>query len=333
MIDTSYYYRLTNSYLGPNQSLDVNPDGSRRLRMAPTGNYSGQFWKFTNLGSGKYGLRTQYLGDGYSLDIVNDGTNNTPWLADSGRYSGQHWSLTDWGDGTFKLTNDFTGAASSLDTYSGTHEPFMGTGDHQGKHWTLTRLSARTLAPWCPFSRRNEASDNGGNYIDAPWRGVLHTVEGDRFSPQATYYGHRSWPHFTVVPPGQQNEGVWQHLPIDIAARALRNAPGGVETNRARCIQIELVGHASGSPAWADDYYRLIARLMRWIESQTLMLREGPRQTFLAWNTPGLALPTSAHRFPNQEWLGFNAWCGHQHVPENTHTDPGAIDPQRLGLP
>ncbi len=43
--DTSAYYRLTNLFLGPDQSLDVRPDGRGFLRMAPTENVSGQLWK------------------------------------------------------------------------------------------------------------------------------------------------------------------------------------------------------------------------------------------------------------------------------------------------
>lgn len=139
--DTSYYYRLTNDYLGTSQSLDVIPDGSGHLKMAPTGDYSGQYWKLVYLGSGKYALRTMYLGDGRSLDVINDGIDKTPWLAPTGDYSGQYWSLTPWGDGTYSLTNDFTGPTKSLDTYSDTHEPFMDTGDHTGQHWNLTPLT------------------------------------------------------------------------------------------------------------------------------------------------------------------------------------------------
>ena len=42
-LDTTYYYRLTNSYLGTNTALDVNPNGSGRLMMAPVGAFSGQY--------------------------------------------------------------------------------------------------------------------------------------------------------------------------------------------------------------------------------------------------------------------------------------------------
>ena len=140
-LDTSFYYRLTNTFLGPGQSLDVRSDGSYLLKMAPTGNYTGQFWKLVPLGGGKYALRTAYLGDGFSLDVINDGVDNTPKMSATGNYSGQSWSLVPWGDGTYKLTNDFTGPDKALDTYSDTHDPFLGPGDHTGQHWTLTQLT------------------------------------------------------------------------------------------------------------------------------------------------------------------------------------------------
>ena len=98
-------------------------------------------WRPVDLGGGKYAFRTLYLGDNLSLDIINDGVNTTPWLAETGNYSGQSWSIPEWGDGTYKLTNDFTGPTNSLDTSRDTHAPFMGTGDHSGQHWTLTKIA------------------------------------------------------------------------------------------------------------------------------------------------------------------------------------------------
>jgi len=127
--------------LGIGQSLEVKSDGSYRLMMAQTGNYHGQFWQLVDLGDGKYAFRTASLGKGFSLDVINDGTNDTPWMAATGNYSGQFWTLALWGDGTYKLTNDFTGYEKSLDTYSDTHQPFLGTGNHSGQHWTLSQLT------------------------------------------------------------------------------------------------------------------------------------------------------------------------------------------------
>ncbi len=63
LVDTTSYYRLTNSYLGTNTALDVNPNGSGRLMMAPVGAFSGQYWKPVDLGGDRYAFRTLYLGD------------------------------------------------------------------------------------------------------------------------------------------------------------------------------------------------------------------------------------------------------------------------------
>jgi len=138
-MDTSVLYRLTNNFLGHDQSLDVNPDGSGRLMMAPTGDYTGQLWHLVARGGEKYALRTSYLGECFSLDVINDGINTTPCLAATGDFTGQMWTLTQWPDGTYRLTNDFTGPDTSLDTYADTHDPWLNTGDHTGQHWTLTR--------------------------------------------------------------------------------------------------------------------------------------------------------------------------------------------------
>src|SRR5262245_9073353 len=105
-LDTSFYYRLTNKFQGPSQSLDVHSDGSKRLKMAPSANFSGQRWRLIDLGGSKCALRTEYLGECFSLDVINDGKNQTPWLNQTGNFTGQSWTLTPWGDGSYKLWND-----------------------------------------------------------------------------------------------------------------------------------------------------------------------------------------------------------------------------------
>lgn len=179
-IDTSAYYRLTNDHLGPSQALDVVNinDGARagKLKMANTGNYSGQYWHFvplppyttstsTSQPPPKYALRTQYRGEGFSLDVRNDAGENsrTVQLAATGNYSGQFWNVTPWeggegegkgkgeGEGAVRLTNDFTGEGVRLDTYraddgGGRYEPVLrgdgdGEGDDgEGQRWRLERI-------------------------------------------------------------------------------------------------------------------------------------------------------------------------------------------------
>ncbi|KAI9765244.1 MAG: hypothetical protein M1840_007736 [Geoglossum simile] len=141
--DDSTWYRCTNSFLGPNTALDVQNDGQGNaeglLKMAPLGNYSGQFWRFVPYGSGTYKLCTMFLGPDRVLDVYgNDKTK--PHLATKGNYSGQIWTISGWGDGTWKLTNSYSGSDLHLDTYSDTHAPFMGDGDHTGQHWTISSI-------------------------------------------------------------------------------------------------------------------------------------------------------------------------------------------------
>jgi hypothetical protein len=144
MLDTSVFYRLTNKFLGQGKSLDVVPDGSGLLKMEVTGDHNGQFWRLVARSDGKYALQTAYLGECFSLDVINDGINTTPCLATTGYRSGQLWTLNPRADGTYRLTSDFSGPDVSLDTYGDTHEPYLNTGDHTGQHWTLTKAGPVT---------------------------------------------------------------------------------------------------------------------------------------------------------------------------------------------
>ena len=121
----------------------MNPN---RLRPPDDGGGGGGgwSWKPKKRGGGRYFFRTLYLGDDLSLDIINDGINTTPCVAQTGNYSGQYWSVTEWDDATCKLVNDFTGPAKSLGTCRDTNAPFMDTGDHMGQHWTLTKIAAKS---------------------------------------------------------------------------------------------------------------------------------------------------------------------------------------------
>jgi hypothetical protein len=140
-IDSRYYYRLTNSYLGEAYSLDTAPDAPNAPFMGKSGDYSGQHWKFT-YHEGCYRLTNDYLGADRSLDTYSDG-GNAPFMGQSGTYSGQCWHVAPAGDGYLRLTNDYLGNSRSLDTHSESgHEPFMGdSGNYSGQFWKLTRLA------------------------------------------------------------------------------------------------------------------------------------------------------------------------------------------------
>lgn len=167
----------------------------------------------------------------------------------------------------------------------------------------------------------NPAPVNGGSFVGPVTIGVLHTTESPRFVPNKdNYFGHQNYPHFTVA----NQDGYfkcWQHISIRKAARALANRAGGVQTNREGCIQIEVVGKAASpftrDPVIVDG----LKKLMRWIESQT----EIPRSTGVKFwaGKYGIDVP---NRMSNSQWVAYKGWCAHQHVPENSHYDAGAID-------
>lgn len=176
---------------------------------------------------------------------------------------------------------------------------------------------------WYPLAKKDEFP-NAGGFVTGPWRGVLHTTEGNSYAGARAAYGKGVAPHFTVSFEGGRFQ-CWQHVPLDKASRALQNAPGGVETNRLRCIQIEIVARAATAHTLDRQYLNGIGKLMRWIESNTEIKRTGAE-----FHKDGegyiLASLTSPIRMKPVAWNQFNGWCGHQHVPENSHWDPGKID-------
>ena len=142
----SQWYRLTNAFTGPNLALDIinnnGPASSGVLHMAPSGNFSGQYWQLTPYSSPScdtYALFTMFLGPDKRLDVFgNDETK--PHLADAGNFSGQSWTIYPWRDGTWQLWNQYTGSRLHLDVYGDTKVPFMSDGDHNGQHWTFTPI-------------------------------------------------------------------------------------------------------------------------------------------------------------------------------------------------
>lgn len=177
---------------------------------------------------------------------------------------------------------------------------------------------------WYSKAVENKATRTAGAYMDGvPFRGVLHTTESTTFTPRSDNYGgwHQSYPHFTLV---ERSSGVtmYQHIPIDTAARALRNERGGVLTNHARAIQIEIVGRAARSAKFSNAMLDALSEWMRWVEAQTGVKRAAPLK-FWGGEAYGTRSPS---RMTNEQWLAFDSWCGHQHVPENSHWDPGHIN-------
>lgn len=169
---------------------------------------------------------------------------------------------------------------------------------------------------------------SGGSYIGAPWRFVVHTTET---TGVPGYNTGRSAPHITYNP---KTRTYTQHTELTTAARALKNAPGGVETNRANALQLEVVCYSAKTVAdqsltrlWVghlpEHVYADLHQLRDWVTAEYGIKAEWPGRQALSYsqaNAPGF-------RFTGPAWNTFNGFCGHQHVGDgNTHWDPGAFD-------
>lgn len=176
-----------------------------------------------------------------------------------------------------------------------------------------------------------------GGVID-PNVGVIHTTEG---TSRPSYEGGATAPNYTAVPvfhQGRYQRLAWfAHFPDNRSSRALRNEAGGVETNTLNALQVELVGTCA--PGTRDAWRKAGRAFVFWPDAPQAALED--LAEFVAWahETHGIRLESPAatwtpypesygaggQRFTFDRWRKFYGWCGHQHVPENTHGDPGAL--------
>ena len=163
--------------------------------------------------------------------------------------------------------------------------------------------------------------NDAGSYTAPVDKVLIHTTEGTSISGSvAAYRANNSWPHLTVD--CRHGNQPWRvgHLDLDVPARALRNEAGGVETNRDGVIQIEVVGSAS-RPA-EIDWVWLGGHVVGPICAATGV----PVVSTVTWAAyPGSYGRAAPQRLPAAAWSAYRGVLGHQHVPENSHGDPGAI--------
>ena len=160
-------------------------------------------------------------------------------------------------------------------------------------------------------------------------RVILHTTEGGSWP---AYDGGAVAPTLTAFPNTDKKILEWrQHFPINMSARALRNEPGGVETNTFNLVQVELIGSClvrgmrmywPEAPEWA---LRQLGEFLVWMNQEWGV----PFNFAKRWAPAGATAQyrdINRIRFSDADWLGFRGIAGHQHVPENYHVDPGALD-------
>lgn len=173
--------------------------------------------------------------------------------------------------------------------------------------------------------------------------GVIHTTEGTSLPG---YQGGATAPNYTARPNIARKRLDWfAHFEDQCSSRALRNLAGGVETNTANALQVELVGTCDPGTrdAWERKGLREGEHFIFWPDAPVWALKG--LAEFVAWakrehgipiaGPPGAghfwtAYPTSyanggGQRMTGAQWRKFKGWCGHQHVPENVHGDPGRL--------
>jgi hypothetical protein len=163
---------------------------------------------------------------------------------------------------------------------------------------------------------------------------VWHTTEGTSLP---SYDGGASAPNFTAKPDFAAKRLVWyQHFDFDVSSRALVNRAGGVETNTLNACQVEIVGTCDPTthtkwtkagyahlytPELPDWAIRDLAAFAKWAnQNHGVPLTSGV--TFKAYPS---SYGASSVRMSNTAWSNYRGHCGHQHVPENDHGDPGAL--------
>jgi hypothetical protein len=161
---------------------------------------------------------------------------------------------------------------------------------------------------------------------------VWHTTEGTSLP---SYDGGAQAPNFTAKPDFAAKRLAWfQHFDFDVSSRALVNKVGGVETNTLNVVQVEIVGTCDpathkkwGSaphlytPELPDWAIRDLAAFSKWAHDQHGVPLTSS-VTFKAY--PG-SYGANGVRMSGSQWNNYTGHCGHQHVPENDHGDPGAL--------
>lgn len=165
--------------------------------------------------------------------------------------------------------------------------------------------------------------DLGGSLMN-PNVVVIHTTEGVNWPG---YDGGKMAPNYTWWP----GKGIRQHFPANRSSRALQNLRGGVETNTLNVIQVEIIGTCNPDNRGKAGWIYVPDLKAADLEDLGILfgdLHDRFPNLPLTHNVRWLPYPKSygsknGQRMSFAKWNGYRGFCGHQHVPENDHGDPG----------
>ena len=186
-------------------------------------------------------------------------------------------------------------------------------------HESLAQAAPEAGELWVPGAERvANPRSAGGSYVPGPWRFVFHTIEGEPGEAgfRRLAARHTNPPHLWAMPSANL---LLQTIPLDRSAYALAR-PGSVQTNRRRAIQVEVDGYAAKMGALPQD-------AIDWLAERLLapVARLVPINLERVLPTGGVSCygHDSSCRLTAEQWQSFDGVCGHQHVPDNKHWDPG----------
>jgi peptidoglycan hydrolase-like protein with peptidoglycan-binding domain len=169
------------------------------------------------------------------------------------------------------------------------------------------------------------------------WRFVMHTTESPRGTINGVLDLFRGRPCSCpqlIYDPGDPAKGrpkrFVQCVPWTWAGSALKGRRNGVETNRARAVQIEIVGRAEDSPGWPDSDFRDLAEIV------ADLIRDGcPIDPTVYPDYPVmkgwiLAAENARQRMSPDVWRNYPGLAGHVVAPFQDHWDPGRFDAAKL---
>lgn len=179
---------------------------------------------------------------------------------------------------------------------------------------------------WHPSAKRQPLED-AGTFTGGGRKFVVHTTEGPTLEGAFdTVELKRSAPHFILEVINGRRRLV-QCIPINLAARGLEHNVGP-ETNRANCIQVEVVGFTDRKlaaklghlelwvPNWSTDIYKHLHLLMQWTHDHFSVPMRADHPFV---GQPGFA------RLSGQAFVNAVGLVGHCHAANNDHVDPGPL--------
>ena len=183
------------------------------------------------------------------------------------------------------------------------------------------------LCPGANHTSQWFAKDYPGTIFTTLGKLLLHTTEG---SGWPGYAGGSTAPNLTGYPDPAARTVLWrQHFPVNMSSRArmhTRTQP----TNGDHVLQVELVGTCvPGGPGlyWpgARDWaLRCVADLLAWLHAEWMV----PISTGVLWRA--YDAPGDGQRLTDAGYNAYRGVLGHQHAPQNSHRDPGALDVARI---